>query len=177
MGAVRGGREQGRGDGSGEERRCGWGGRIDAPFGKPLVDQSPGGGGGGTQKRRLRRRQQRRHKQTREVRGIGRESARVAPPPHSRRRQQCDAHSLCGARTAPTAPMARSPGREGCCGEVISLPAASVSPKYPVWRASGCQHVEPQARAKPRARPWAPPQTSWESSQNPCRTLPELVLS
>jgi hypothetical protein len=77
---VRGGREQGRGDGSGEERRCGRGGWIDAPFGKPLVDQSPGGGGGGTRKRRLSRREQRRRKQTHEVRGIGRESARVAPP-------------------------------------------------------------------------------------------------
>ena len=80
MGTVRGGREQGREDGSGEERRCGRGGWIDAPFGKPLVDQSPGGGGGGTRKRRLSRRKQRRRKQTREVRGIGRESARVAPP-------------------------------------------------------------------------------------------------
>ena len=77
---MRGGREQGREDGSGEERRCGRGGWIDAPFGKPLVDQSPGGGGGGTRKRRLSRREQRRRKQTHEVRGIGRESARVAPP-------------------------------------------------------------------------------------------------
>ena len=80
MGTVRGGREQGREDGSGEERRCGRGGWIDAPFGKPLVDQSPGGGGGGTRNRRLSRREQRRRKQTHEVRGIGRESARVAPP-------------------------------------------------------------------------------------------------
>ena len=80
MGTMRGGREQGREDGSGEERRCGRGGWIDAPFGKPLVDQSPGGGGGGTRNRRLSRREQRRRKQTREVRGIGRESARVAPP-------------------------------------------------------------------------------------------------
>ena len=80
MGTVRGGREQGREDGSGEERRCGRGGWIDAPFSKPLVDQSPGGGGGGTRNRRLSRREQRRRKQTREVRGIGRESARVAPP-------------------------------------------------------------------------------------------------
>ena len=77
---MRGGREQGREDGSGEERRCGRGGWIDAPFGKPLVDQSPGGGGGGTRNRRLSRREQRRRKQTHEVRGIGRESARVAPP-------------------------------------------------------------------------------------------------
>ena len=80
MGTMRGGREQGREDGSGEERRCGRGGWIDAPFGKPLVDQSPGGGGGGTRNRRLSRRKQRRRKQTHEVRGIGRESARVAPP-------------------------------------------------------------------------------------------------
>ena len=80
MGTMRGGREQGREDGSGEERRCGRGGWIDAPFGKPLVDQSPGGGGGGTRNRRLSRREQRRRKQTHEVRGIGRESARVAPP-------------------------------------------------------------------------------------------------
>ena len=97
MGTVRGGREQGREDGSGEERRCGRGGWIDAPFGKPLVDQSPGGGGGGTRNRRLSRREQRRRKQTHEVRGIGRESARVAPP------KRCGiarrAHGLRGCRS------------------------------------------------------------------------------
>ena len=81
MGTVRGGREH-KAERMGVGRRgdAGGGGWIDAPFGKPLVDQSPGGGGGGTRNRRLSRREQRRRKQTREVRGIGRESARVAPP-------------------------------------------------------------------------------------------------
>ena len=52
MGTVRGGREQGRGDGSGEERRCGRGGWIDAPFGKLAIDQGPAGRGAGDHVRR-----------------------------------------------------------------------------------------------------------------------------
>ena len=121
MGTVRGGRGHGRGDGSGEERRCGRGGWIDAPFGKPLVDQSPGGGGGGTRKRRLSRREQRRRKQTHEVRGIGRESARVAPP------RRCGiarrARGLRGCRSCrpanahrPIACLGLSEGRGGRAG-------------------------------------------------------------